>query len=97
MIHAGITAAICAAFFICGLPWAACIWPAAFYLGREHAQAEYRYIEKHGGKRDDCPWYCGWLPESWTAKGLMDCLLPLAVSMAVAALDIFGKSVSFLR
>lgn len=53
---------------------------AFFYVGREFAQAEYRYIESHGGKRDKCPAWCGFLPEAWTDKGLLDFLFPMAIS-----------------
>lgn len=57
-----------------------CLCIGFFYLGREHAQAEYRYIEAHGGSRDKCPMWCGFLPEAWTDKGLLDFLFPLAIS-----------------
>lgn len=81
MIHALFT------FFICcgvaalpGLPPWLCFLPAAWYMGREVAQAEYRYIAAHGGKRANMPWYGGFLPIAWTAKGVCDWLLPLAVA-----------------
>lgn len=82
MIHAVLTAVWCIACIALGLPWPVFFWPAAFYAGREHAQAEYRYIEARGGRRADCPWWCGFLPQAWTLKGLLDFLLPLAVSIA---------------
>ena len=59
----------------------ACI--AFFYMGREHAQAEYRYIQEHGGHRADCPWWCGFVPSAWTAKSLLDFLFPLAIALSV--------------
>ena len=80
MNHALVTIIFCASCLFLGLPWPFFFWPAAFYAGREHAQAEYRYIEAHGGKRADCPWWCGFAPSAWTAKSLLDFLLPLAVS-----------------
>ena len=87
MIHSAVTALWCIACIALGLPWPILFWPSSFYLGREIAQAEQRYIDTHGGHRDKCPWYCGLLPESWTLKGLLDFLLPLAVSiLATAAL-----------
>lgn len=70
--HCAVTAILC----VLGLYW---IGPA-FYLGREIAQAEYRYIEAHGGKRDDCPIYCGLIPSAWTVKGMLDWILPLCFS-----------------
>lgn len=87
MIHAAVTALWCIVCIALGLPWPMLFWPPAFYMGREEAQAEHRYIDTHGGHRDKCPWWCGLLPESWTLKGLLDFLLPLAVSiLATAAL-----------
>ena len=85
MIHALITSIWCLPCLLLGLPWPVFFWPAALYAGREEAQAEQRYIDTHGGHRDRCPWYCGFLPESWAAKGLLDFLLPLTVSLAFTA------------
>jgi len=85
MAHS-LTAAVWSfACIVLGLPWPFFFWASAFYFGREHAQAEYRYIESHGGKRAACPWYCGLLPSAWTAKGMLDWLLPLAVALAAWA------------
>ena len=89
MIHAVITAVWCIACIVLGLPWPVLFWPSAFYMGREEAQAEQRYIDTHGGHRDRCPWWCGLLPEAWTLKGLLDFLLPLAVSIASAVFSTF--------
>lgn len=86
MIHAAVTALWCIACIALGLPWPMLFWPSAFYVGREEAQAEQRYIDTHGGHRDKCPWYCWLLPQSWTLKGLLDFLLPLAVSIASAVI-----------
>jgi hypothetical protein len=72
IIHGLVTLAFC----LVGLGWIA----AVFYTGREFTQAEYRYITDHGGKRNNCPWYCGFLPESWTKKGMLDWLLPLCIA-----------------
>ena len=56
MIHALLALGTCIVLILVGCNWAAMFWPAAFYLGREITQAEYRYIESHGKKRDNCPW-----------------------------------------
>lgn len=89
MIHAAITAGICALCLILKFPWALFLLPAAFYAGREIAQAEDRYIDSHGGKRDKCPWYCGIKKDAWTTKGILDCVLPLVVSVVFAIGPIF--------
>lgn len=57
----------------------------AFFFGRELAQAEYRYIEAHGGERYACPWYCGFMLEAWTLKAVFDWFLPLVAACAVYA------------
>lgn len=56
-------------------------FPVWFYIGREIAQAERRYISTHGGHRADCPWYCGFFVESWNLKSSLDWILPLLVSI----------------
>ena len=88
MIHSLLALGTCVIIVLTGLNWAACFWSAAFYLGRELAQAEYRYIQEHGGKRDKCPWYCGIYPSAWTAKSVIDCLLPWVVCLAAAIIDV---------
>ncbi len=74
--HCLITLAIC----LTGYWWLA----PSFYVGREIAQAEYRYIQAHGGKRYDCPWYCGFLPSAWTVKSILDWCLPMLIAVAYA-------------
>ena len=81
MVHALITAVWCLACIALGLPWPFFFWASAFYMGREHAQAEYRWIESHGGKRANCPWWCGFLPGAWNVKSFLDWLLPTAVAL----------------
>lgn len=90
MIHALITFIICIVIFLIKLPFILFFFPVMFYVGREHAQAEYRYIASHGGKRANCPSWCGFLPSAWTRKGLSDFLFPLivAVIIYVAAINL---------
>ena len=90
MIHALITFVICGTMLLFNLPWIALFWPPFFYLGREIAQAEYRYIEAHGGKRANCPSWCGFIPSAWTLKGLLDWALPMLVSSAFAFAHLKG-------
>ena len=55
-----------------------------FFLGREHAQAEYKAINMDfGGKRANMPWYAGFKPKYWTLDAALDVLFPTA---AVAAM-----------
>ena len=81
MVHGIITLVFCIAVLLLKLPIGLVLIPVGFYIGREHAQAEYRYIEAHGRKRANCPWWCGFMPEAWTMKGVMDFLLPIIVVM----------------
>lgn len=87
MIHACITFAVSLVFILIKFPLAIVFIIPAFYFGREHAQAEYRYIEAHGRKRANCPWWCGFMPEAWTLKGLLDWILPLGVALGAIVLS----------
>ena len=89
MIHALITLAFIAICFVLKLHVLIYLIPVGFYLGREIAQAEYRYIEMHGGVRSKCPLLCGLKPEAWTTKSVCDCMLPLAAALVSIALTIF--------
>lgn len=85
MIHAiialGLQAAIGIAF---GNWWLGAAF-ALFYIGREHAQAEYRWIEHYGsGKRANMPWWGGFDPKVWNAKSLCDWVLPVILSGGLA-------------
>ena len=54
---------------------------SAFFVGREHAQAEYRVIQKfYEGKRDNMPWYGGFEPRGWDVKSILDFGLPIIVT-----------------
>lgn len=65
--------------------WLGAAIGAAFYIGREHAQAEYRIIYTHyGHKRANAPWWCGFDRRAWTVKGLMDWIAPAAAVCALA-------------
>jgi hypothetical protein len=55
-----------------------------FFLGREHAQAEYRVIQKfYDGKRANMPWYGGFEPRGWDLKSILDFGLPIIVTTIV--------------
>lgn len=80
MIHAMIAMAIAAAAWPLGFHSEAATLAAAFYCGREHAQAENRAIKSfYGGKRENSPWWCGFELRAWNAKSLLDWLGPIAV------------------
>jgi len=56
---------------------------AAFYIGREHAQAEHRIISERYGARIHAPWYAGFLPAAWNRKSALDAAVPAAIAVAV--------------
>ena len=64
--------------------WVGGVFAVGIFMGREHAQAEYRWIERYGfGRRVNMPWYGGFDPNVWNLKSLADFVLP---ALAVAAI-----------
>ena len=60
------------------------VYMAGFYLGREIAQAEYRYIEAYcDRKRENMSWWAVVSPKAWTLKGMLDWLLPTLVAAII--------------
>lgn len=80
MWHAILTIIFCGVAWLLGCPAWTSLLPAAFYFGRELAQAEYRYIEDYCDSREDMPLLVWFYPAAWTVKGLLDWLLPVVVS-----------------
>ena len=58
----------------------------AYWLGREMAQAEYRYMSMHRANRDGSPWWMSLKREAWTVKGLLDWALPAGAVVAYSLL-----------
>lgn len=76
MLHAVIVLCLACAGWLTGLPGLA-MGGACFYAGREHAQAEYRWIAAYGhGHRKNMPWWGGLDPRAWNVKSVADVLLP---------------------
>lgn len=88
MIHAVI--ALVAQFLIGKLTgnwWVVAVLFSGFYLGREHAQAEYRWIERFGqGLRKNLPWYGALDPKVWNLHSITDWVLPIVFTSTVAIL-----------
>ena len=74
--------------------WIGAVAGASFFIGREHTQAEYRWIDKFGfGKRENMPWWGGFDIRVWMKlDAWLDWVLPTVVC-AVAAISI----TTFLR
>lgn len=71
-------------FVLLGIPAAGAAFSIAFFLGREHAQAEERYIKANGGKRANTPKPAefGCLNKKyWGTDSLLDFIAPTLVSL----------------
>lgn len=68
--------------------WAGAAWGAGFYVGRELAQAEYRWIETYGqGRRANMPRWGAFDPRVWRKlDSWLDWALPAAAVVLVAGL-----------
>ena len=68
--------------------WLGAAFGAAFFIGREHAQAEYRYISANGGRRYHTPVAPEWAVFNlkwWNQDALLDWITPTASVLVVAA------------
>lgn len=82
MLHGVIAFLFMAAGLVFGYHQEVATSVAAFYVGREHAQAEYRIIyTNYGGKRANAPWWCGFEPSSWDLKSITDFSVPLLIAI----------------
>lgn len=65
--------------------WAGAAFGAAIFFGREHAQAEIRYVKANGGNRyltPNSPEIGCLHPRYWNLDSVLDCTLPaLAVAL----------------
>jgi hypothetical protein len=57
----------------------------AWFIAREHTQAEYRWIAAFAdGKRAAMPWWGGFDPRAWSLDSLLDWLVPVLACAGVA-------------
>ena len=67
-------------------------WIGAFvssgdFVGREIAQAEYRWIEHYGsGLRSNMAWFRRFDPRVWDFKSLVDWIGPVIVTFGIAGI-----------
>lgn len=79
LLHAAITLAAQAVVGVLTGDWLAggllaCFW----WFGREHAQAEYRWIERYAqGQRSLMPQWAGFDPRAWDWHSVLDWLVPV--------------------
>ena len=65
--------------------WVGAAFGAAFFIGREITQAEYRWIEAYGnGKRVNMPLWGAFDYRVWNVKSIVDFVAPTATCVFVA-------------
>lgn len=85
MLHGLIALGLATVGWLFGYHQEAATAVAAFYVGREHAQAEYRTIyTNYGMKRENATWWCGFEPRAWDVKSLLDWIVPVIVAIVSA-------------
>ena len=61
---------------------------AFFYIGREHAQAEHRWIERYAGnRRANMPWWGGFDFRVWNRKSTTDWAMPIVFLIILITLS----------
>lgn len=85
MLHAVLALLMQAAVALAtGNWWLGAALAIGVFGGREHAQAEYRWIEQYGeGRRANMPWWGGFDPKVWTKKAVFDIVLAATAVVAV--------------
>lgn len=68
--------------------WAGALLACGYFIGRELAQAEYRWIEQFGaGLRANAPWWAALDPKVWTkADQIADVIGPIAATSILAVI-----------
>ena len=87
--HALVAVAIQIAVGLATRNWrAGALLACGYFIGRELAQAEYRWIEQFGaGLRANAPWWAAFDPKVWTkADQIADVVGPVAATGTLAAI-----------
>lgn len=73
--------------------WAGAAFGIGLFFGREHAQAEYRWIERFGShRRAYMPWWGGFDYRVWDVHSWWwNLLLPTLLALLVAGVDMSGS------
>jgi len=81
------------AVVILGAPVLCCFAVPVFFTGREHTQAEYRWIETFGRhRRANMPWWGGFDRRVWDVHSWWwNLLLPWLIAAAVAAVAMIWR------
>ena len=80
--HSIITAVVVSFACIFGVGLYALLLMAGFWLGREHSQAEYRYMKLKGINRSKLGFFDGFRLEAWDRDSfLKDLMIPIMVGI----------------
>ena len=78
--HTIITAVLVTVGCVFGYGIESLLMVSGFWAGREHSQAEYRYMSAHGINRSSLKWYDGFKLESWNYDSFVnDLVIPIVV------------------
>ena len=94
--HAGYAVAMqLSVWLLTGNLLAGALLGIGFFLGREHAQAEYRAIEKfYNGKRANMPWYGGFEFRAWSLDSVLDFVLPIVATLStIGIINVLMRSI----
>lgn len=86
--HTSLTVAVQAAVGVVSQNWlVGGLFMAGYFLGREIAQAEYRWIETYGlGLRANMPWWGRFDSRVWKFTDMLDWILPCLAATCIAVL-----------
>lgn len=86
--HTSLTVAVQAAVGVASQNWlVGGLFMAGYFIGREIAQAEYRWIETYGfGRRANLPWWGRFDSRVWKFTDMLDWILPCLVATCIALL-----------
>lgn len=90
--HSITTAIVVGVACIFGVGLYALLLMAGFWAGREHSQAEYRYMKLKGINRDSLKWYDSFKPEAWNYDSFVnDLVLPIVVGGLILGVSLWIK------
>ena len=90
--HSIITAIVVSVACIFGVGVYALLLMAGFWLGREHSQAEYRYMSKFHLNRESLGFFDGCNPLVWNYDSFVnDLVLPIVVGGIIVGVSLWIK------
>lgn len=87
--HSITTAIVVGVAYIFGVGLYALLIMVGFWAGREHAQAEYRYMKLKGINRSKLGFFDGFRREAWNSDSLVnDLIIPSVVGILIVIINI---------